>query len=212
MKKIVILISGRGSNLQAILAASLPCHIAAVISNRAEAAGLDVARQHGITTHTVPHRDYADRTAFDTALASAIDLYQPDYIILAGFMRILGSEFVKRYSGRLINIHPSLLPAYAGLNTHERALQDGLKIHGCTVHFVTPDLDHGPIIIQAAVAVLSSDTPQLLAERVLQQEHIIYPQAISWLCGGHVSLSSTGKVIYSQAERANGVMVSPNLE
>lgn len=212
MKKIVILISGRGSNMQAMLSAKLPCHIAAVISNRADAQGLDVAAQHGIATRVVSHRDYADRASFDTALAQVIDSYQPDFVVLAGFMRILTEQFVNRYQGRLLNIHPSLLPAYAGMHTHERALQDGVKIHGCTVHFVTPDLDHGPIIIQAAVPVLSLDTPQALAARVLKEEHLIYAQAIRWLCSGQVTLDAAGKVVSSRQEHAGTALVSPNLE
>jgi phosphoribosylglycinamide formyltransferase 1 len=212
MKKIVILISGRGSNMQALLSASLPCHIAAVISNRADAQGLETAKQHGIATRVVSHRDYTDRASFDAELATIIDSYQPDFVVLAGFMRILTEQFVKRYHGRLLNIHPSLLPAYAGMHTHERALQDGVKIHGCTVHFVTPDLDHGPIIIQAAVAVLSNDTAQILAERVLQQEHLVYPQAIRWLCAGQVQLNAEGKVVSNRVEHSGTALISPHLE
>lgn len=212
MKKIVILISGRGSNMQALMSAGLPCQIAAIISNRADAAGLEIAAQQGIATRVVAHRDYTDRTAFDMALAEVIDSYQPDFIVLAGFMRILTAQFVEHYRGRLINIHPSLLPAYSGMNTHERALQDGVKIHGCTVHFVTPDLDHGPIIIQAAVPVLSDDTPQILSARVLKEEHIIYPQAIRWLCAGQVKLDTAGKVVSDRLEHPGISLVSPNLE
>lgn len=212
MKKIVILISGRGSNMQALLSARLPCHIAAVISNRADAHGLEIAGKHGITTRAVSHRDFADRALFDAALAEEIDRYQPDFVVLAGFMRILTEEFVNRYRGRLINIHPSLLPAYAGMHTHERALQDGVKIHGCTVHFVTPDLDHGPVIIQAAVPVLYEDTAQTLSERVLKEEHIIYPQAIRWLCEGKVSLNAAGRTVSNCAEHARPALIAPNLE
>ena len=211
MKKIVILISGRGSNMLALLSAKLPCHIAAVISNRADAQGLESAKQQGITTRVVAHRDYADRASFDIALAGVIDSYRPDFVVLAGFMRILTTEFVDRYRGRLINIHPSLLPAYAGMHTHERALHDGVKIHGCTVHFVTPDLDHGPIIIQAAVSVLNHDTPQTLAARVLKEEHLVYPQAIRWLCSGKVALNDAGKVVSNCAEHS-GTLIAPNLE
>lgn len=210
MKKIVILISGRGSNMQALLSADLQCNIAAVISNRADAEGLEIADQRGIATRVVAHRDYADRALFDTALAAVIDRYQPDFVVLAGFMRILTTQFVDRYRGKLINIHPSLLPAYAGMNTHERALQDGVKIHGCTVHFVTPDLDHGPVIIQAAVPVLSNDTAQILSERVLQQEHLVYPQAVRWLCSGQVHLNSAGKVVSNCAEHAGAALIAPN--
>ena len=212
MKKIVILISGRGSNLQALLSAQLPCNIAAVISNLADAGGLDIAKQHGISARVIAHRDYADRASFDSALARLIDGYQPDFIVLAGFMRILTTDFVNQYRGKLINIHPSLLPAYAGMNTHERALQDGVKIHGCTVHYVTPDLDHGPIIIQAAVPVLSSDTAQSLAARVLKEEHIIYTQAIRWLCTDQVTLNTEGKVVYTQKQANGATLISPNLE
>jgi phosphoribosylglycinamide formyltransferase 1 len=212
VKKIVILISGRGSNMQALLAARLPCRIAAIISNRADAQGLEVARQHGIATRVVEHRDYADRASFDTALAEVIDSYQPDFVVLAGFMRILTTEFVEHYRGRLINIHPSLLPAYAGMNTHERALQDGVKIHGCTVHFVTPDLDHGPIIIQAAVSVLGHDTAQTLAARVLKEEHHIYAQAIRWLCAEQVNLNAEGKVVSIRPQHPGTALIAPNME
>ena len=212
MKKLVILISGRGSNLQALLEAKLPCHIAAVISNHADAEGLDIAREHGIPVAVVEHRDYADRDSFDAALAQAIDAFNPDIVALAGFMRILSNGFVSRYHGRLINIHPSLLPAYGGLNTHARALHDGVKIHGCTVHFVTPDLDHGPIIIQAAVPVLRDDTEQTLASRVLNQEHRIYPQAVSWLCQGQIKLSEKGRVILLYRKQSGFALISPSLE
>ncbi len=212
-KSVVILISGRGSNMQALLEADLPCcHIAAVISNRADASGLAIARQHGVATRVVSHRDYPDRLSFDTALASAMEQYQPDLIVLAGFMRILTPNFVSRFRGRLINIHPSLLPAYGGLDTHARVLQDGVKIHGCTVHFVTADLDHGPIIVQSAIPVLINDTPQTLAARVLHQEHRIYPQAVRWFCRGHLSLSKDGKVLLSRFEQPGAALVSPGLE
>lgn len=212
MKKIVILISGRGSNMQALLEAKLPCHITAIISNRTDAEGLQLAAQHGITSKVISHRDYADRASFDAALAALIDSYQPDFVVLAGFMRILTDQFVNHYQGRLINIHPSLLPAYTGMNTHERALQDGVKIHGCTVHFVTPELDHGPIIIQAAVPVLTIDTPQSLSERVLKAEHEIYPQAIHWLCSGQVRLNADGKVLSNRAEYESAALIAPHLE
>jgi phosphoribosylglycinamide formyltransferase-1 len=211
MKKLVILISGRGSNLQALLEAKLPCPIAAVISNRADAEGLDIAKAHGIPVAVVEHRNYADRDSFDIALAQTIDAFNPDIVALAGFMRVLGTGFVARYRGRLINIHPSLLPAYGGLNTHARALHDGVKIHGCTVHFVTPDLDHGPIIIQAAVPVLRDDTEQTLAARVLNQEHRIYPQAISWLCNGNIELDQQGKVTFRDRKQSGFALVSPSL-
>ncbi len=212
MKNIVILISGRGSNLQALLEARLPCNIVAVISNRANAGGLKIAQDHGIPTAVIEHRDYADRDSFDTALAGLIDTFHPDFVALAGFMRILTAGFVARYHGRLINIHPSLLPAYGGLNTHARALQDGVKIHGCTVHFVTPDLDHGPIIIQAAVPVLQDDTEQTLATRVLHEEHRIYAQAMRWLCDGQIELCDDGRVRLRQRKQSGFALISPGLE
>lgn len=198
--------------MQALLEAKLPCAIAAVISNRANATGLEVAQTHGIPTLVVAHRDYADRDVFDAALAKTIDTYQPDFIVLAGFMRILTATFVHRYHGKLINIHPSLLPAYSGMHTHARALQDGVKIHGCTVHFVTPDLDHGPIIIQAAVPVLSGDTEQTLSQRVLHEEHRIYPQALRWLCNDQVILNDQGKVTLPHRKQIGHALISPGLE
>ncbi len=212
MKNIVILISGRGSNLQALLEARLPCRVAAVISNRANAGGLQIAQQHGIPTAVLEHRNYTDRESFDVALAELIDTFHPDFVVLAGFMRILGAAFVARYHGRLVNIHPSLLPAYGGLDTHARALQDGVRIHGCTVHFVTPDLDHGPIIIQAAVPVLAGDTEQTLAARVLHEEHRIYPQAVRWLCAGRIELGGDGRVRLRDHEQSGFALISPSLE
>ena len=178
MKSIVILISGRGSNMRAIVESGLP--VEAVISNVADAAGLGFARDRGIATEVVEHRAFPSREAFDAKLAAAIDRHSPGIVTLAGFMRILTDGFVRRYEGRLINIHPSLLPAYPGLYTHRRALEDGVKIHGCTVHFVTPRLDHGPIVVQAAVPVLPGDTEGDLAARVLRQEHRVYPLALRW--------------------------------
>ncbi|MBK7469373.1 MAG: phosphoribosylglycinamide formyltransferase [Betaproteobacteria bacterium] len=183
---IVVLISGRGSNLAALLDAKLPATVAAVISNKADAAGLALARAHGIPALVVAHRDYASRDAFDAALAAAIDRHAPALVVLAGFMRILTPGFVGRYAGRLINIHPSLLPSFTGLDTHRRALAAGVKIHGCTVHFVTPELDHGPIIAQAAVPVLEDDTEVTLAARVLAEEHRILPQAVRWFAQGRL--------------------------
>ena len=178
MKSLVILISGRGSNMQALLEAKLPVRIAAVISNNPDAAGLEIAKEHNIETCTVDHRVYPDRASFELSLAKKIDSYQPSLIVLAGFMRVLGDNFVHKYKDKLINIHPSLLPAFPGLETHKQALKEGVKIHGCTVHFVTPEVDHGPIIIQAAIRVLPDDTCETLAERVLLQEHRIFPEAV----------------------------------
>jgi phosphoribosylglycinamide formyltransferase-1 len=212
VSSIVVLISGRGSNLHSILKAGLTCKVAAVISNRADAGGLQLARDHGIPTAVVSHKDYPDRAAFDAALAQTIDGYQPDLVVLAGFMRILTSQFVERYRGRLINIHPSLLPAYTGLDTHARALADGVKIHGCTVHYVTGDLDHGPIIAQAAVPVLASDTADSLAARVLREEHRIYPQAIRWISRGHVVLADDGTVCFKRLEQPGPALISPSLD
>jgi len=198
--------------MQALLEAGLPCRIAAVISNRADAGGLKIAQAHGVPTAVIEHRDYADRDSFDAALAALIDTFHPDFVVLAGFMRILTAGFVARYHGKLVNIHPSLLPAYGGLHTHMRALQDGVKIHGCTVHFVTADLDHGPIIIQAAVPVLCDDTEQALAARVLHEEHRIYPQAIRWLCAGQIELGDKGKVIFRHSKQSGAALISPDLE
>lgn len=194
MKSIVILISGRGSNMRSLVEAGLPdCRIT-VISNRPEAAGLDYARQHGLATAVVDHRGYASRAEFDAALAEVIDQQQPDLLVLAGFMRILGEAFVRRYAGRLLNIHPSLLPSFPGTHTHAQALTAGVKIHGCTVHFVTPALDSGPIVIQAAVPVLPNDDADTLAARVLAQEHIIYPQAVRWFLAGRLQVTADGLV------------------
>ncbi len=212
IKTIVILISGHGSNMRALLEADLPCRVAAVISNRAEAPGLEIAQQYGITTRVVAHRSHPDRESFDTELANCIDSYRPDLVVLAGFMRILTPQFVARYQNKLINIHPSLLPAYSGLNTHARALKDGVKIHGCTVHFVTGDVDHGPIIIQAAVPVLMDDTPATLAARVLHQEHRIFPQAIRWFCNDDIHLSADGKVLMKRLEQPGCALISPKME
>lgn len=183
----VILISGRGSNMQALLDARLP--VSAVISNRADAAGLELAAGRGVATRVVEHRGFAAREAFDAALAAEIDRFEPRLVALAGFMRVLSPRFVERYHGRLLNIHPSLLPAFPGLDTHARALAAGVKVHGCTVHFVTAALDSGPIVIQATVPVRTSDTAERLAARVLTQEHVIYPRAARWFLDGMLALA-----------------------
>lgn len=180
MKSIVILISGRGSNMRAIVDADLPLRIAAVISNDPAAQGLEFARTRGIATAVVDHRQFSSRTLFDAELMRTIDAYQTDLVVLAGFMRIFSAEFVTHYARRLINIHPSLLPAFPGLATHQRALDAGVKIHGCSVHFVTAEVDQGPIVAQAAVPVLRDDDAATLAARVLAQEHLLYPQALRW--------------------------------
>ena len=212
MKKIVILVSGRGSNMEAILAARLPVTVAAVISNEPGAAGLAIAQAYGVATRVVDHRGYHDRASFDTALAKEIDALNPDLIVLAGFMRILTGEFVQRYNGRLINIHPSLLPAFPGLQTHRRALEAGVKVHGCTVHFVTSQVDQGPIVVQAAVPVLAEDKEETLAARVLAQEHRIFPQAIRWFCEDRIEVTPQGTVRLKQEPVAATSLLSPALE
>lgn len=196
--RIVVLISGRGSNMQTIVNTvqerSLPATVSAVIANKADAAGLEWARSRGIRTAAVPHRDYDSREAFDAALAEAIEAHQPHYVLLAGFMRVLTPAFVERFNGRLINIHPSLLPAFPGLHTHQQALAMGVQWHGCTIHFVTPVLDHGPIVAQGVVPVLADDTPDDLASRVLQIEHRMYADVVGWLAQGRVSLDAMQRV------------------
>jgi phosphoribosylglycinamide formyltransferase-1 len=191
-KRIVVLVSGRGSNLEAIHARCAeqrwPAAVVAVVSNRPGAGGLDFAARHGIATAVVDHRAFAERAEFDAALAAAIDAFAPDVVVLAGFMRVLGEAFVRRYEGRLLNIHPSLLPAFPGLLTHRRAIEAGCKLAGATVHFVTPELDHGPIVMQAAVPVLASDDETSLAARVLAAEHVIYPQSVRWFVEGRLAL------------------------
>ena len=196
MKSIVCLISGRGSNLEAILRtardqtweAEAGIRVAAVVCNRAGVAGLEVARAFGVPAHVLPHAAYPTRDAFDAALIDVIDGYAPALIVLAGFMRVLTDDFVVRYRGRLLNIHPSLLPAFPGLNTHRRALEAGVRLHGATVHFVSERLDGGPIVAQAAVPVWPGDTEEALAARVLQQEHLLLPRCVRWILDGQVRL------------------------
>lgn len=211
MKKVVILISGRGSNMEAIVRAQIPgAQIAAVISNRPDAAGLGFAAAHGIAAQIVDHKDYPSREAFDAALAATIDAHEPDLVVLAGFMRVLTDAFVTRYASRLFNIHPSLLPSFPGLHTHQRALEAGVRVHGTTVHFVTPTLDCGPIIIQAVVPVLLGDDEAALAARVLEQEHRIYPQAVRWFVEGRLSLGADGRVqVRSETASPAGWTVPP---
>ncbi len=195
--RVVVLISGSGTNLQALIdaaSAGAPFRIVAVISNEPDAFGLERARRCGIPTAVVNHRDYPDRPSFETELARAIDIHDPGLLALAGFMRILTPAFVARYLGRMLNIHPSLLPKYRGLHTHERALAAGETEHGASVHFVTAELDGGPVIIQAVVPVLPGDTPQTLAARVLVQEHRIYPVAVRWFAEGRLQLGTDGRV------------------
>lgn len=199
MKNLVILISGRGSNMVAIAdacaAEGWDARIAAVISNRPDAAGLDHARAQGIATAVVNHRDFDGREAFDTALAQVIDGFAPDLVVLAGFMRILTPGFVQHYAGRMLNIHPSLLPAFPGLHTHRRAIEAGCKLAGTTVHVVTPELDHGPIVAQAVVAVHPDDTEDTLASRVLAMEHRLYPRAVRWWVDGQLDHTADGRIV-----------------
>lgn len=206
----VILISGRGSNMEALLTAGLAVEFAAVISNTAAAKGLDSAARLGVATTVVDHRDHADRVAFDAALAAAIDRHAPDLVILAGFMRVLTEAFVRRYAGRLINIHPALLPAFPGLNTHRRALAAGVKLHGCSVHFVTPAVDSGPIIIQAAVPVFPDDSEASLAARVLEQEHRIFPLAVRWFAEGRLQVRADGTVVVAGLAPRAAALLSPS--
>lgn len=212
MKSIVILISGRGSNMVALIDAAasgtLPVRVAAVLANRPDAKGLEVAAAAGVVTRVVDHRLYRDRESFDAAMAEAIDAYSPDLVVLAGFMRILSDGFVAHYEGRLINIHPSLLPSFPGLHTHQRALDDGVRVHGCTVHFVTPTLDHGPIVVQAAVPVLDGDDATVLAARVLEQEHRIYPLAVRWFAEGRLRLED-GRVRLDAPQEYASCLISP---
>ena len=188
MKNVVILLSGQGSNMDAIVRACATeawnARIAGVVSNRADAAGLALARGHGIATAVVEHTAFARRDAFDAALGEVVHAWAPDLLVLAGFMRILTPTFVRRFEGRMVNVHPSLLPAFSGLHTHRRAIEAGCKLTGATVHFVTPEVDHGPIIAQAVVPVLADDTEATLAARVLAREHVLYPRAVRWCVEG----------------------------
>jgi phosphoribosylglycinamide formyltransferase-1 len=205
MKRVIVLISGRGSNMQALLEAGLPAEISAVISNEPRARGLDIARQFSATTEVVDHRAFVDRPAFDLALGDAIARYTPDLVVLAGFMRVLTGAFVARFAHQLINVHPSLLPAFPGINTHRRALEAGVRFHGCTVHFVTPSVDSGPIIIQSAVPVLPDDTEPALAARVLQEEHRILPQAARWFLDGRLRVQGDRVVVAGPCRYPNPI-------
>ena len=208
MQRIVILISGRGSNMEALCTRCVeqgwPAQVAAVVANRADAAGLAWAAARGIATAVVDHKAFPSREAFDAELARVIDGFEPTLVVLAGFMRVLGAAFVQRYEGRMLNIHPSLLPAFPGLHTHRRALEAGCQVVGATVHFVTPQLDHGPIVMQSAVPVRPGDDEDTLAARVLATEHLIYPQAVRWFVEGKLRLED-GRV--RQADGASQALI-----
>ncbi len=207
--RLVVLISGNGSNLQALIDhianGTLPATIAAVISNNPDAQGLVRAQQAGIPAEVIDHRNHPSRESFDTALMAGIDAYRPDAVILAGFMRILTPVFVQHFHGRLLNIHPSLLPKFTGLNTHARALAAGEREHGCSVHFVTGELDGGPVVAQSVVPVLPDDTPTTLQTRVQVAEHALYPQVIGWLATGRLRLTDTGVTLGGNSVGARGI-------
>ena len=210
---VVVLLSGTGSNLQALIDSTRtgdsPVRIRAVISNRADAYGLQRARDAGIDTAVLDHKAFDGREAFDTALVELIDGYQPQLVVLAGFMRILSAGFVRHYQGRLLNIHPSLLPKYKGLHTHQRALEAGDAEHGCSVHFVTEELDGGPLVVQAVIPVELDDTPERLAQRVHSQEHLIYPLAVRWFAEGRLRLGEHGALLDGQPLAASGHLIRP---
>jgi phosphoribosylglycinamide formyltransferase-1 len=208
MKSYVILISGRGSNMESLLDAALPGQCAAVISNRADAAGLASAASRGVATRVIDHRGFASREEFDTALAAEIEALAPDLVLLAGFMRILTEGFVRRFEGRLLNIHPSLLPAFPGIRTHAQALAAGVRLHGCSVHFVTPALDGGPIVAQAAVPVRAGDDEASLGRRVLAEEHLLYPRVARWFLEGRLTLAD-GRVRLDGEQAASGSLHAP---
>ncbi|KUZ32556.1 phosphoribosylglycinamide formyltransferase [Burkholderia territorii] len=205
MKKLVILISGRGSNMEAIVRACAqerwPAEVAAVIANRPDAAGLAFAASHGVATAVVDHRSFDSRDSFDAALAAEIDRFAPDLVVLAGFMRILTPEFVRRYEGRLLNIHPSLLPSFKGIHTHQQALDAGVALHGASVHFVIPELDSGAIVAQGAVPVRAGDDAAALARRVLTVEHVLYPRAVRWFVEGRLRLENGRAVVAPEEAR-----------
>jgi phosphoribosylglycinamide formyltransferase-1 len=208
---VVVLLSGTGSNLQALIDSTQtgdnPVRIRAVISNRADAYGLQRARDAGIDTAVLDHKAFEGREAFDSALVELIDGFSPNLVVLAGFMRILSADFVRHYQGRLLNIHPSLLPRYKGLHTHQRALEAGDREHGCSVHFVTEELDGGPLVVQAVIPVELDDTPDTLAQRVHVQEHQIYPLAVRWFAEGRLSLGPRGALLDGQPLAASGHLI-----
>ncbi|WP_278408984.1 phosphoribosylglycinamide formyltransferase [Pseudomonas rhodesiae] len=208
---VVVLLSGTGSNLQALIDSTRtgdsPVRIAAVISNRSDAYGLQRARDAGIETRSLDHTAFDGREAFDRALVELIDAFDPKLVVLAGFMRILSADFVRHYAGRLLNIHPSLLPKYKGMHTHQRAIDAGDREHGCSVHFVTEELDGGPLVVQAVVPVESDDSAQTLAQRVHTQEHRIYPLAVRWFAEGRLILGDQGALLDGQLLAASGHLI-----
>ncbi len=214
---LVVLISGNGSNLQAIIdaidAGEIPARIRAVISNNPDAYGLERARRAGIPVEVVDHRDFPDRESYDRALQAVIDRYRPDLVVLAGFMRILTPAFVEHYAGRMLNIHPSLLPRYQGLDTHRRVLEAGDSVHGVSVHFVTPELDSGPIVLQAEVPVEPGDTEADLARKVHAEEHVIYPRVIRWFAEGRLKLDGDRVLLDGQpmSDRQRRIRVEPSV-
>lgn len=203
--RIVVLLSGSGTTLQSMIDAKLPATIVAVVSNQADAYGLDRAKEADIPTHTLPHTDYTSRENFDSDLQQLIDRYQPNLVVLAGFMRIFSEQFVVHYAGRLINIHPSLLPDYKGMHTHQRVMDKGEPLHGSSVHFVTAELDGGPILLQARLPILPSDSVESLELRIKTKEHLIYPTAISWFAEGRIELKDN--TIYMDGNKMNGPVV-----
>ena len=211
--RITVLVSGRGSNLASLSAAmhagTLGGTITDVVANKADAGGLGIAAAHGIATHVVPHAGFPTRDAFDAALAERVDACRPGLVVLAGFMRVLGAAFVRRYEGRMLNIHPSLLPAYPGLHTHRRALADGVRLHGCTVHFVTADVDVGPIVGQAAVPVHDGDDEDALAARVLAAEHVLLPAVVRWYCAGALVVEGSRVRVRGVEAGSTGVLFAP---
>jgi phosphoribosylglycinamide formyltransferase-1 len=213
-RRTAILISGRGSNMRWLIEAArapdFPAEIALVASNRPEAPGLAVAKQAGIATAAVDHKIYAGREEFEASLQKLLDIHRIELICLAGFMRMFTAGFVERWGERMINVHPALLPAYRGLHTHERALSDGVKIHGCTVHFVVPGMDEGPIIAQAAVPVLDEDNAETLAARVLEQEHLLYPMALGIVASGKYKID--GNSVHSKPTTGNKSLVNPSYD
>ena len=215
LSRITVLISGRGSNLGALVQAArrgdFRGAVTHVVSNRPDAGGLALAREHGIATSVVDHRAHGTRDAFDAALRDAVDASEPGLVVLAGFMRVLGAAFVGHFAGRMINIHPSLLPLYPGLHTHRRALADGVRLHGCTVHYVTPDVDVGPIIAQGAVPVRDGDDEASLAARVLAVEHRLLPAAVGWHCEGRLTVVDGRVRVAGAVAPADAALIAPPL-